>query len=80
MSTVEQRFYTTVIRDSHGARKAGFLLGPFETEATARRYIPAARREAEAVDPRCAFDAFGTASVTGGPYPVGALNERCGVI
>ena len=38
-----------------------------------------ARREAEAIDPRCAFDAFGTASVTGAPLPVGVLNEWCGL-
>lgn len=75
----EQRFYTTVIRDSRGVRKVGFLLGPFETEATARRHIPAARREAEAVDPRCAFDFFGTSRVEGAPLPVGVLNDRCGL-
>lgn len=75
------RFYTTIVRDSRDARKVGYLLGPFESEATARGHIPAARREAERVDPFTAFDAFGTCSVTGeGGFPVGALNERCGLI
>lgn len=80
MSAVE-RFYTTIVRDSRGARKVGYLLGPFETETRAREHIPAARREAERIDPFTAFDAFGTCVVRGeGRFPVGALNERCGVI
>ncbi len=32
---------------------------------------------AEEIDPRCAFDFFGTSRVEGVPLPVGVLNDRC---
>jgi hypothetical protein len=68
-------FYTTVIREP---RKVGYLLGPFPDEPTARAAIPAARRLAEAVDPRTVFDAFGTCrlELTAGPLPRGVLMDR----
>lgn len=72
-------FYVTVVRgvDVMGRRKVGYLLGPFASEPAARERIPGARRVAEEIDPRCAFDFFGTAKVTGVPLPVGVLNDRC---
>lgn len=76
-------YYVTVMRGAvaNGChkRKVGFLLGPFGSEPNARAHIPEARREAEAIDPRCAFDFFGTSRVEGAPLPVGVLNERCGL-
>lgn len=76
-------FYVTVMRgavaDGCHKRKVGFLLGPFASEPAARERIPDARRVAEEIDPRCAFDFFGTAKVTDAPLPVGVLNDRCAI-
>lgn len=84
-------FYTTVVREvgyravgrpgeAKPPYQIGYLLGPFESEEIARAHILQAKREAEAIDPFCAFDAFGTCSITtDGPLPAGALNERCGI-
>lgn len=70
-------FYTTLVREGVG-RKVGYLLGPFDDEPTARAAIPAARRLAEQVDPRTAFDAFGTCrlELSAGPLPRGVLMDR----
>lgn len=84
-------FYTTAIRETGAHRTAadtcrdfgrlrrvGYLLGPFDDEATARAAIPAARRLAEQVDPRTVFDAFGTSrlELSAGPLPRGVLMDR----
>lgn len=74
-------FYTTVVRgcgERQRARKVGYLLGPFDDEPTARAAIPAARRLAEAVDPRTVFDAFGTCrlELSAGLLPRGVLMDR----
>jgi len=71
-------FYATLVREQSGGRKVGYLLGPFGDEPTARAAIPAARRLAEQVDPRTAFDAFGTCRIelSAGPLPRGVLMDR----
>ena len=74
-------YYVTIMRGAIASggrkRKVGFLLGPFASEPAARERIPDARRVAEEIDPRCAFDFYGTSRVEGAPLPVGVLNDRC---
>lgn len=70
-------YYTTVVRESRGALKVGYLFGPFDDEATARGHISRARQLAEGADPFTAFDLFGTASITtDGELPAGVLNAK----
>lgn len=69
-------FYVTIMRGAVAKTRVGFLLGPFASEPAARERIPDARRVAEEIDPRCAFDFFGTSRVEGVPLPVGVLNDR----
>jgi hypothetical protein len=64
-------YYVTVIR----GERVGWLRGPFDTEPLARAALPEARRLAERLDYRCAFDLFGTAKVeTHRPLPKGVLD------
>ena len=70
-----RRFYVTVVR----GERTGFLAGPFETHQAALDMVPAARRVANEVDPRTAFDGFGTVSMEPGPWPAGVLNANVGM-
>jgi hypothetical protein len=77
-------FYCTVVRAAAQTggmfpipKRVGWLLGPYDDEATARAKLPDARRLAEAADPFTAFDAFGTARLErDGDLPPGVLNTQ----
>jgi hypothetical protein len=73
------KFYVTMIR---GAR-IGYLAGPFATKELAEAQVPAAREEAEKVDPRSVFDAFGVTGVELAKhmtyYRPGVLNGQLGL-
>ncbi len=68
-------YYVTVKR----ADKTGWLHGPHEAHERALELVMDVRREAENIDPRCVWDAFGTSSIECGYdcvdlFPLGRLN------
>ena len=68
-----KHFYVTVIR----GEKVGWLFGPIADHDVARSFVPAIRKIAESIDPRCVFDAFGTSSITADEPPSkGVLNDH----
>lgn len=70
-------YYTTIMRGANGGRKVGYMFGPFDDEATARKHVARACALAAEIDPFTAFDLFGTASITtDGDLPSGAFNAR----
>lgn len=72
-------FYVTMIRETTAAPKVAWLLGPFDSKEIAEARVADARAEAEKIDRRCVWDAFGVTRVertSGGPLPSGVLNER----
>lgn len=67
-------YYVSVVRD--GARlDYRLLLGPFAEHARALAAVDAVRLEADRLDPRAVWYAFGTCRVEGGAGP-GSLNDR----
>lgn len=69
-------YYVSIVRD----RRTGLLAGPFATHTEALATVPAAREEAQDVDPWAAFDLFGTCSLPRDlANPMGTLNQRLGV-
>lgn len=52
-------YYVTVKRDN----RTGWLHGPHANHDDALALVPAVRLEAESVDPRAVWDAFGTSSI-----------------
>lgn len=67
-------FYCTMIR----GERVAWLAGPFPTKAAAEARVQDARREAEAVDPRAAWDAFGVTRMERPviALPLGVLNGK----
>jgi hypothetical protein len=68
-------FYVTVI---DGPRHA-FLAGPFATHEEALGMVDAARKQANEVDPRAWFYAYGTAKAPAGYKTPGVLNAALGL-
>jgi hypothetical protein len=64
-------FYVTAIRDG---KQVAYLFGPVADHDVAISLVPFFRSIACRVDPYCAFDAFGTAKLTG-DNPPGKLNN-----
>lgn len=71
-----RKFYVTIAREGKGVSK---LAGPFDTHDEAKAHVQRARDEAYKVDPRSAFDAFGTAGIEADEHKPGVLNERLGI-
>ena len=71
----DRKFYVTMVRGDRVAR----LAGPFDTKEEADAVLPRARDEANKVDPRSAFDAFGVSAVTSKEHKPGRLNDALGV-
>ena len=68
-------FYADIKR----GEKVGILAGPFPNEPAARAWLPQARNMAMDIDPRAAFDLFGTVRLErpdGAVLPKGVLNAR----
>lgn len=77
---MKEGFYVTIRR----GRRTGYLAGPFPSFAAADAQIPAARVEADKIDPWTHFDAFGVTRVertapNARPLPPGVLNDRLGL-
>lgn len=73
-----------IVRDFYVSMRRGertaYLAGPFTTHAEALALVPAAEREAIAIDPWAHFDAFGTCSLpVAANNPVGKLNDIIGI-
>lgn len=78
MATIKG-YYVTMLRETRDGLKTAWLLGPYEDHETALGLVHTARELAEEVDPRCAWDAFGTASISRDcegleSFPKGKLN------
>lgn len=71
-----RKFYVTMAREGRGVAK---LAGPFDTHDEAKAHVHRAREAAHQVDPRSAFDAFGTAGIEADEHKPGVLNERLGI-
>lgn len=73
-------YYVTMQRTARGEVKGAWLLGPYATHQEALDLVSDGRRLAEDVDPRCAFDRFGTASIhldrDLSDFPEGRLNAK----
>ncbi len=70
-------FYCTMIR----GERVAWLAGPFPSKEDAEARVPDARREAEAVDPRAVWDAFGVTRMERpvAALPFGVLNAKLGL-
>lgn len=79
--TTSRKYYVTMVRDPGPRQKIAWLAGPFDDHETALGHVDAARTKANEVDPRAAFDAFGTSSFEAddGKHPPGRLNDLLGV-
>lgn len=78
MATIKG-FYVTMRRETMEGVKVAWLLGPYDTHEAALGLVHTARDLAEKVDPRCAWEAFGTSSITWeaeslAGFPKGKLN------
>lgn len=68
-------YYVSMLRGSRYA----LMAGPFATHQDALDMVDPVRREADRLDPRCAFDAFGTCSLPRSPHNKGGwLNVYVG--
>lgn len=74
-----KKYYVTMIRDPGANQRVARLAGPFDTHEEALSHVDAAKKHAYEVDPKSAFDAFGTAGVESDNHKPGTLNERLGV-
>ena len=74
-----RKYYVTMRRD--GEPRTGWLAGPFDNHDDALSRVEEARKHAYDLDPRSAFDSFGTASyeTEEGKHHAGVLNDRMGV-
>lgn len=74
-----KHFYVTMIRDT----RVAWLAGPFAEHQQALDLVEPARQATYKVDPRSAFDAFGTSSIDRDPdLPpprAGVLNSALGI-
>lgn len=76
--TQEGAYYVTVMRDGKPGRQP--LLGPFHNDhARALSYVEAVRKVAYEIDPKTAFDGFGTARYPVGTSTPGILNAALGL-
>lgn len=71
-----RKYYVTIAREGRGVAK---LAGPFDTHDEAKGNVERARKMAEELDPRAAFDAFGTSGIEADEHKPGVLNERLGI-
>ncbi|NNM65709.1 MAG: hypothetical protein HKL99_14090 [Burkholderiales bacterium] len=72
------KFYVTMIR-SGTPPKVARLAGPFDHHEDAIALVVRARAVAQEVDPRSAWDAFGTSGIESDNHRPGVLNERLGL-
>lgn len=70
-----------MIRDAGPNQKVAWLAGPFASKEAAEERVPDARREAEAVDARAVWDAFGVTRMERpvAALPFGVLNAALGL-
>lgn len=74
-----KKYYVTMIRDPGANQRVARLAGPFDTYEEALAHVEPARKHAEEVDPRAAWDAFGTAGIESDNHKPGTLNEKMGI-
>jgi hypothetical protein len=74
-----RKYYVTMVRDPGPNQRVGYLAGPFDRHDDALKHVEPARLHAEKVDPRAAFDAFGTAGVVVDKHGPGVLNRHLGL-
>ena len=60
------------------AGRVAIIAGPFKTHQEAKDQVNAARRTADAIDPRAHFYAFGTCKMQNG-HTEGKLNTQMGI-
>lgn len=74
-------YYASVFdrRSNDGNGRVALLAGPFPTHYQALDILPAAKAEAERVDPRATWYAFGTLCMKDGYNKPGSLNDRLGL-
>ena len=72
-------FYVTMIREPGPNQRVAWLAGPFATHEEALAQVGPARAKANEVDPRAAFDAFGTASFEADEHKPCKLNAALGL-
>jgi hypothetical protein len=73
-----KKYYVTMIREGN-PRQVARLAGPFDRHEDALAHVERARSMANEVDPRSAFDAFGTAGVESDEHRPGVLNGKLGI-
>lgn len=71
-----KRYYVTMRREIRDGFKTAWLLGPYINHETALANVTRARIEANEIDPRSAFDAFGTSARTAESHPWGILTKN----
>lgn len=74
-------YYVTLRRETGGGVRVAWLAGPYATHEEALAHTRAAWAIAEDIDPRCFWDACGTASITRpgaglADFPRGRINDR----
>lgn len=74
-------YYASVFdrRSNAGDGRIALLAGPFPTHGQALDILPAAKAEAERIDPRATWYAFGTLCMKDGYKKPGILNDRLGL-
>lgn len=76
MAVRSKKYYVTMIRDPGKNQRVARLAGPFDTHEEALSHVDAAKEHAYEVDPKSAFDAFGTSGVESDNHKPGVLNEH----
>lgn len=76
MAVRSKKYYVTMIRDPGKNQRVARLAGPFDTHEEALSHVDAAKEYAYEVDPKSAFDAFGTSGVESDNHKPGVLNEH----
>lgn len=79
MAVRSKKYYVTMIRDPGKNQRVARLAGPFDTHEEALSHVDAAKEHAYEVDPRSAFDAFGTSCIESDNHKPGVLNEHLGI-